>query len=957
MELPYSLFLSFLLLFICSTSVSPSSSTTDIFTEALLNLKSELTDPQNTLEDWSISPEPDPSQPAIQSCSWPGITCNGNKTSVISIDLSGRILSGSLSGEKLAVFQDLQHLNLSYNSFSGALPVEIFNLTELRTLDISRNNFSREFPGDISLAGMKNLVLIDAFSNSFSGPLPRNLPQVETLEVLNLAGSYFSGGIPPVYGSFRSIKFIHLAGNFLSGEIPPELGNLQTLTHMEIGYNSYEGGIPQQFGNLSAITYLDIADANLSGPIPKVLSNLTKLESLFLFKNQLVGLIPWELGRVVSLTDLDLSDNLISGPVPESFSGLKNLRLLSLFYNSMNGTVPDSVAELPSLETLLIWNNLFSGPLPKDLGKNLKLEWVDVSTNYLVGPIPAKICSGGGLLKLIMFSNNFTGTLSPLVSDCASLVRLRLEDNSFSGEIPLNFTLISDISYIDLSRNNFTGPIPSDISRAANLQYFNVSGNRGIGGTIPTGIWSMQSLKNFSMSGCNVSGEIPAFGSCESVSVIELNDNALSGSLPESISSCRELEWVDFSRNHLTGQIPKGIARLPALSALDLSRNNFTGPIPREFRDSLRLRQFNISFNDVSGPIPSSKVFKSMDQSSFLGNERLCGAPLRPCPGSIGILGSKGTKGKLILVLLLCLGLVVLTALLALGIFHFIKGSRKGHWKMVSFDGLPRFTPNDIMRSFEVSEPIPTPQGPVSKAVLPTGITVSVKKLEWDSKRMEILSGFITRMGEARHPNLTRLLGFCHNREVAYLLYDHLPNGNLGERIGAKRDWREKRRVINGIARGLCYLHNECFPPIPHGDLKLNIVVFDENMEPRLTEFGFRYLARFNSGSSQIGTTEKGPGEFSGAIKEQLEMDVYNFGEIIIEVLTNGRLASAGDSIHNKPKEVLLREICSENAGSIQEEVQLVLEVALLCTERPASDRPTARDALKLLSEHKSLRK
>lgn len=87
-------------------------------------------------------------------------------------------------------------------------------------------------------------------------------------------------------------------------------------------------------------------------------------------------------------------------------------------------------------------------------------------------------------------------------------------------------------------------------------------------------------------------------------------------------------------------------------------------------------------------------------------------------------------------------------------------------------------------------------------------------------------------------------------------------------------------------------------------------------------------------------------------------MDVYNFGEIIVDVLTNGRLVGAGESIQSKSKDVLLREICSENgfgpSGSFKEEVKLVLEVALLCTQRQAADRPTAQDALELLLEHKN---
>lgn len=102
-------------------------------------------------------------------------------------------------------------------------------------------------------------------------------------------------------------------------------------------------------------------------------------------------------------------------------------------------------------------------------------------------------------------------------------------------------------------------------------------------------------------------------------------------------------------------------------------------------------------------------------------------------------------------------------------------------------------------------------------------------------------------------------------------------------------------------------------------------------------------------------------GELNDVIREQLEMDMYNFGEIILEVLTNGRLAGAGESILDRSKDALLREICIENGlnsnDSIQQDVRSVLEVALLCTQRRTSDRSTARNALMLLLERKSSRK
>lgn len=92
-------------------------------------------------------------------------------------------------------------------------------------------------------------------------------------------------------------------------------------------------------------------------------------------------------------------------------------------------------------------------------------------------------------------------------------------------------------------------------------------------------------------------------------------------------------------------------------------------------------------------------------------------------------------------------------------------------------------------------------------------------------------------------------------------------------------------------------------------------------------------------------------------MKEALYADIYSFGEILLEILTNGRLTNA----QNKRREVLLTEILAENEvglkSSIQEEVKLVLELALLCTKTRPTDRPTMEEALKLLLGSQSQRK
>ncbi|KAK6783530.1 hypothetical protein RDI58_016984 [Solanum bulbocastanum] len=923
----------------------------DPFTQGLLSLKTEILDNSNSLKDWIL---PSGSTDKIYACSWSGVKCNENSSLIIGLDLSVKNLGGVLSENQFSVFSDLIELNLSHNSFSEKLPVGIFKLSNLRSLDISRNNFSGHFPSGIS--NLDSLVILDAFSNSFSGPLPKDASEIESLKVLNFAGSYFSGPIPSEYGSFKNLDFIHLAGNSLSGKIPPELGMLKTVIHMEIGYNLYEGTIPWELGNMSKLQYLDIASANLSGSIPKELTNLTNLESLFLFRNQLSGKIPWEFGKIISLSSLDLSDNYLSGPIPESFSELKNLKLLSVMYNDLSGTVPEGIAKLPLLDTLLLWDNWFKGPLPKDLGKYSKLKYFDVSTNYLVGSIPPSICSGGMLQRLILFSNNFTGGLSPSLSNCSSLVRIRIEDNLFSGDISLNFGKFPDLSYVDMSRNRFTGGIPTDIALASNLEYFNVSYNPNLGGVISEKTLSLYALQNFSATNCSISGDFPPFGPCKSLLVLELSMNNVSGILPQSISNCQNLVSLDLANNNLSGQIPVGLASLPDISVVDLSHNSFSGSIPAKFGSSSSLQLLNVSFNDLSGLIPFDKSFRVMDSSAFWGNPKLCGTQLRPCRGPNGLeLGSRKTQ-KLAWVLITC-GIIVLAITAAFfGVFYFRRRGQ-GQWKMVSFSGFPRFTANDVLRSFnsieEATDMVPPLAGSDCKAVLPTGITVLVKKIEWRPERMNAMMDLISRMGNARHKNLTRLLGFCYNKCMAYLLCEYLPNGNLAERIRTKRDWATKHKIIVAVAKGLCYLHHDCYPAIPHGDLKTNNIVFDENMEPHLTEFGVKFLIQLNNGPS-VARVGNEAGEIERAIQEELYRDIYNFGELILEILTNGKLSNAAMSIQNTSKEVLLREVLDENdvapSSSVQEEIKLVLEVASLCTRVRPSDRPSMEDALKLVT-------
>ena len=110
-------------------------------------------------------------------------------------------------------------------------------------------------------------------------------------------------------------------------------------------------------------------------------------------------------------------------------------------------------------------------------------------------------------------------------------------------------------------------------------------------------------------------------GQWKSLTIFNMPNNSLYGSIPLSIGKISSLAQLELHRNNLLGTIPMSLGRLRSLTILKLSYNKLTSPIPLSLGSLSKLTNISLNNNALNGTISEShflslKILKYLDLSS-----------------------------------------------------------------------------------------------------------------------------------------------------------------------------------------------------------------------------------------------------------------------------------------------------------------------------------------------------
>ncbi|KAK8952742.1 Cysteine-rich receptor-like protein kinase 26 [Platanthera guangdongensis] len=286
--------------------------------------------------------------------------------------------------------------------------------------------------------------------------------------------------------------------------------------------------------------------------------------------------------------------------------------------------------------------------------------------------------------------------------------------------------------------------------------------------------------------------------------------------------------------------------------------------------------------------------------------------------------------------------------------------------------------------------------GPVYKGVLSDGQRVLVKRLPRASGQGLVdLKNEAALVSQLQHRNLVKLLGCCVQDDETLLVYEYLPNASLDKHLygepfaipimhaapqflliqhlpssssssaqtdparRAKLDWETRHLIIEGIARGLVYLHNHSRLRIIHRDLNSTNILLDAEMNPKISDFGHAKLVGIDESqwdTKQIaGTSGYMAPEYAMRGLFSTKSDVFSYGMVVLEIITgrrNGSFTNLQTYVWQNWSREKAEQVIDESLdGEYRvEQVLMCIKIGLLCVQAEPAERPSMATVVLMLS-------